>query len=529
LTATPALVRNGDTVQVSWGGIPNPDISDYIALYCPKHDDYHHYLDYFYANVSQSWRDGTGSRDVLMYNMRSDCEFRYIRGTPQTLAVSNTVSFLWGLIEPLQGHIALTGDPTQMRITWVSGTDSLPSVLYGESQPEIRVTGSSRTYSNDSMCGPPASSTGFWDPGYIHEVLLTGLRPDTVYQYSYGSTENNIDGGLLSSLITSFSLFPLQKMSAVRSFHTAPIPGPDVPFKFVVYGDMGVSAPPGSVVTARLALQEVIANKAAFIFHVGDISYARGYAYVWEQWHTLIEPYATLVPYMVGIGNHEQDHTSGGAKDPSGAPGDGFHPWWGDFGDDSGGECGVPMYQRFRMPDNGNALWWYSFDYGSVHFVMMSTEHNFTRGSPQYEWLERDLRGVDRKTTPWVILGGHRPMYTSEISPADYIVSKGMQHAFEDLLSEYHVDLALWGHYHAYERTCPVYNQKCQAGATTHIIVGTAGWTLDPDRYWKMDWSMYHDNEFGYGRITVHNSTAMYWEWVRNRDNAVVDVVWLTK
>ena len=71
-----------------------------------------------------------------------------------------------------------------------------------------------------------------------------------------------------------------------------------------------------------------------------------------------IQPYATLVPYMVGIGNHEQDHESGGSKDPSGA-GNGYHPKWGNFGRDSGGECGVPMFYRFHMPDNGNSVWWY--------------------------------------------------------------------------------------------------------------------------------------------------------------------------
>lgn len=82
-------------------------------------------------------------------------------------------------------------------------------------------------------------------------------------------------------------------------------------------------------------------------------------AYIWEQWHAVIEPYATILPYMVGIGNHEQDHMSGGSKDPSGAPGEGFHPWWAPgFGTDSGGECGVPMFYRFHMPDNGNAVWW---------------------------------------------------------------------------------------------------------------------------------------------------------------------------
>lgn len=61
---------------------------------------------------------------------------------------------------------------------------------------------------------------------------------------------------------------------------------------------------------------------------------------------------------MIGLGNHEQDHIGGGDKDPSGA-GDGFHPKWGNYGSDSGGECGVPMYKRFHMPDDGHAVWWY--------------------------------------------------------------------------------------------------------------------------------------------------------------------------
>lgn len=57
----------------------------------------------------------------------------------------------------------------------------------------------------------------------------------------------------------------------------------------------------------------------------------------------------------------------------------------------------------------------YSFDYGSVHFMMMSTEHNFTQGSPQYEWMEKDLKNVNRSLTPWIVIAGHRAMYTSQI------------------------------------------------------------------------------------------------------------------
>jgi len=62
----------------------------------------------------------------------------------------------------------------------------------------------------------------------------------------------------------------------------------------------------------------------------------------------------------------------------------------------------------------------YSFDYGSVHIVMIDTEHNLTENSEQYRFLDSDLSSVDRKTTPWFIVGGHRPMYvdseTDEIS-----------------------------------------------------------------------------------------------------------------
>jgi hypothetical protein len=43
-----------------------------------------------------------------------------------------------------------------------------------------------------------------------------------------------------------------------------------------------------------------------------------------------------------------------------------------------------------------NAPFWYSFDYGSVHFTVISTENDLSPGSSQYAWLEKDLAAVDR-------------------------------------------------------------------------------------------------------------------------------------
>ena len=45
------------------------------------------------------------------------------------------------------------------------------------------------------------------------------------------------------------------------------------------------------------------------------------------------------------------------------------------------GECGVAYEVRYPMPTPGRDQPWYSFDYGSVHFVFMSSEHNFTIGA----------------------------------------------------------------------------------------------------------------------------------------------------
>jgi hypothetical protein len=66
--------------------------------------------------------------------------------------------------------------------------------------------------------------------------------------------------------------------------------------------------------------------------------------------------------------------------------------------DASGGECGVPYRHRFPLPRSArdpqaaalsNPPFWYSFDYGPAHFVVLSSEHRVDLDSPQYQWLEK--------------------------------------------------------------------------------------------------------------------------------------------
>ncbi len=41
---------------------------------------------------------------------------------------------------------------------------------------------------------------------------------------------------------------------------------------------------------------------------------------------------------------------------------------------------------------------WYSFDHGPMHVLMYSTEHVTAPGSPQYDFIQRDLAAVNRCT-----------------------------------------------------------------------------------------------------------------------------------
>ena len=517
LQVVPGLIDNAQYVTLKWRSDLLSDnhyyVSDWIALYCPFDSQINEYIDYILVkDYPQS------SAQLQLYNLRTDCQFRYYSnytGNVRLLAKSNVVHFKGGHAAPFHGHLALTGNPSEMRVQWTSGTKEASIVLYGTDPTRLvwRSIGEWTTYKAADMCGEPArSDANFIDPGYFHDVLLTGLVPSTVYYYQYGS---------------------VHAMSDIHSFRASPSIGDLRSFKFLTYGDMGIdtgSGVPGAQTTADLATRD-IDNGIEFIVHQGDLSYAVGYSYIWELWMHLIEPMATRVPYMIGIGNHEQNFISNNSKvrDPSGVRGDGYHPPWGNYGHDSGGECGVPVTHRFHMPDNGNKVWWYSFKYGVAHFVVMSTEHDFNPGSKQYKWLESDMGSVDRSITPWLILLGHRPMYNSEMYPEDHKVALHIQKGLEDLLYKYGVDLALWGHYHSYERTCRVYNNKCNPKGTMHVVIGSAGVDTDSTSQYDVEWSEHLEMNYGYGRVTVSNKSALLWEFVRNVDATVADSVWMHK
>ena len=124
LKVVPDIVENGAEVEVFWRSENNSSKTDFIALYCPLNDKHSSYLDYLLLNETRSsFVNGEWKFKVKLFNMRVDCEMRYFHREGRNAylkAKSNVVRF--NRDEPLQGRIALTGNPSEMRIMWTSGT-----------------------------------------------------------------------------------------------------------------------------------------------------------------------------------------------------------------------------------------------------------------------------------------------------------------------------------------------------------------------------------------------------------------------
>lgn len=198
----------------------------------------------------------------------------------------------------------------------------------------------------------------------------------------------------------------------------------------------------------------------------------------------------------------------------------GYHPIQGNYGDDSYGECGVPVARRFLMPNQGDKLgqmkFYYSFEFANVHFVMLSSEHDFSNNSVQYKWLVNDLESVDRSITPFLVVTAHRPMWCSQNcsgcmgnwNSGDWNVSLLMQNSMEELLYQYKVDLFIAGHYHSYQRTCALFQGKCVDDGIVHITVGTAGFAPDySGQFVQTPWS--EKWWFGWGFLLIDTKTNL--------------------
>jgi hypothetical protein len=192
----------------------------------------------------------------------------------------------------------------------------------------------------------------------------------------------------------------------------------------------------------------------------------------------------------------------------------------------------VPVARRFRAPQTGNGVFWYSFSAGPVHVAMLSSEHDPSPGAPMGDWLAGDLAAVDRAATPWVLVGIHRPLYETEQYAGDFAVAAGLRKIMEPLLLSAGVDVVVAGHYHSFQRTCRVANLTCVAEGqpgVVHYTTGAAGAGLDEVNLYP---SAYVEKTilgvFGYSVLEA-NGTTLALRFYKNADDSLLDEVVLSK
>ncbi|KAL8161454.1 hypothetical protein V2J09_012943 [Rumex salicifolius] len=546
------LQKPGDTVDVRWSGVYSPSKLDWLGIYSPTNSSNPDFIGYFFLSASPTWQSGQGSLKFPLVNLRSPYQFRIFRwseseitsktkkdhdqnplpGTRHLLARSDELRFD-NPNSPEQVHLAFTEKEDEMRVMFVTGDGRGSFVRYGEDENDLVAKAPTTVvrYEREDMCDSPANqSVGWRDPGFIHDGVIQNLKKGKRYYYQAGS-----DSGGWSK---TYSFVSRNEDS-------------DETIAFM-FGDMGTATPYNTFIrtqdesssTVNWILRDIkaLGDKPAFISHIGDISYARGYAWIWDNFFNQIEPVASRVAYHVCIGNHEYDWPS--------------QPWKPDwaswiYGKDGGGECGVPYSLRFKMPGNSSVPTgmrapatrnlFYSFNTGVVHFVYFSTETDFLPGSSQYDFLKHDLESVDRNNTPFVVVQGHRPMYTTSHEDRDAPIRKKLLQHLEPLFVKNNVSLALWGHVHRYERFCPLNNFKCgktglkEGYYPVHMVIGMAGqdwqpiWEPRPTHpdvpvYPQPERSIYRGGEFGYIRLiaTKERLTVSY---VGNHDGEVHDTM----
>jgi len=401
---------------------------------------------------------------------------------------------------PQQVHLAVTTIATEMTVMWVTTQDDNQSVVQYDTQANFNRTGRL----SQSMTGTITTyNVGLdgWD-GYVHTVVLTQLQTGTKYVYRVGMPNSWSDN---------------------FEFTSTPSTPRDANFQvnnFAVVGDMGTAIPLGFAVTKRIE-DDNRRTPFSLVVHAGDVCYAgTGCCWeleeVWDAWGDQMQPLAARVPYMFAVGNHEHyyNYTS--------------------------------FSTRYSMPSKlsgGRGNFWYSFDYGNVHFTMMSTEHDYKPGSPQYNWLQNDLAKANqnRNLRPWLILTGHRPMYNSDsIEYGQHGPGSPFQVMIEPLMLKYKVDLYLNGHIHVYERIYPTINGTVVSGtgpvftnprAPVHVTQANSGVFLDSfDRFIVPQpvWSASRINEYGYGNMAI-NETHLHYAFHKIIDSEIYDQFWIVK
>lgn len=458
------------------------------------------------------------------------------------------------LTTPVQQRIAIQS-PTQISVAWNTYTKlDQACVQYGTSDSNL----TSKACSSDSITYPTSRT-------HFNTVQLTELKPATTYYYKIVSTN-----------------------SSTQQFFSPRIAGDTTPFAINAVIDMGVYGEDGYTIGMDMTKRSTIPSlqpslnhttigrmfntldKFEFVIHPGDLGYAddwferadnildgtNAYEAILEQFYDQLAPIAGVKPYMTSPGNHEASCHEIPLVQFSCAEGQkNFTDFNNRFGASmpkaftSTSRDDTAKINANKAAQLANPPFWFSFEYGMAHITMIDTETDFEDApdsagassglktgpfgsvNQQLQFLEADLASVDRTVTPWLIVAGHRPWYTTGEA------CKSCQVAFENLLYKYGVDMAVFGHVHNSQRIVPIFNGTADPNglqdpkAPYYIVAGGAGnieglnkINVKPS---YIAWAF--DSDFAYSTLSILDKNHLKVDFIRSYTGEIVDSTTLFK
>ena len=371
--------------------------------------------------------------------------------------------------------LTFNGDPSTKRaVTW--RTD----YSIEKSEAQITIAGLNSSFANEATTY--IASTEKFDLGLYksnkslivnyHTVVFENLKPNTLYAYRVGSTENWSEWIQFKTANTNYN-----------------------PTQFVYFGDAQNDILNHWSRVIRMAYQT--APNASFVIHAGDLVDSAHKDKEWAQWFKaggFIHSQWTAIPV---VGNHEFQRMDG-------------------YGGVKPRRLSIQWRPQFNLPveqtlDSKLHETVYTVKYQDILIVVLNSTGLLEE---QTKYLEEKLRNSNAK---WKIVTSHHSVF----SPAEGRDFEYARKIWKPLFDKYGVDLVLNGHDHTYARGhIPVKssNNDQSGNIKTLYITSVSGpkqYELDEEQINNYESDGYNADKFGkqtqfFQVINIENDKLIY-------------------
>jgi len=254
---------------------------------------------------------------------------------------------------------------------------------------------------------------------------------------------------------------------------------------------------------------------ADFFINMGDLVDNGEDHNQWDAWFDAIAPLAASIPVAPVMGNHETYDQNWKVRLPK------------------------AYLAHFAVPEVGSfpfRRYYYSFDYGPAHFIVLNTQQDETEAfhpgllEEQQAWFSEDVKA---STAAWNIVLMHKDplQYGFQNRPErrpEGISDDGR--AWMPLFDAHKIDVVLSAHLHTYRNRGHIKNFERDASGPLYILTGVAGNVRYPNL-----WKDHHLDEVVAPQPEVDNYMTLRGDAHKieiasyQPDGSVIDVAKLTK